>query len=310
MEIRKALDSDTPNIVSLLRLSLGEAGMAKSEAFWNWKHKENPFGESPVLVAFVADQLIGVRAFMRWDWRKGDTIIRSVRAVDTAVHPDFHGRGIFSKLTNQLVEECKADGVHFIFNTPNKISMPGYLKMGWQTAGRIPVQFKININHFGNKGKRDLNLSNRWEDLDNLSILRKIESKDSLFSTNISLDYFRWRYRDNPNVKYHILSSFGEDGFILVYRLRKIGFITEVRIVERFTFDPETSNDLNALVTYLNTISIVTLSGTQPAGQSANGFIKLHVGPHLTIRDLNMPDFPRSLTFGNWHPSLGDLELF
>ncbi|MDH5380092.1 MAG: hypothetical protein OEW75_04520, partial [Cyclobacteriaceae bacterium] len=31
---------------------------------------------------------------------------------------------------------------HFIFNTPNEKSRPGYLKMGWVDAGRLPVYFR------------------------------------------------------------------------------------------------------------------------------------------------------------------------
>ena len=143
MTIRAAEDSDIPSIVALLKLSLGESLMPKSEVFWRWKHIENPFGKSPVLLAFDEDKLIGVRAFMRWEWSASGKIIKAVRAVDTATHPDFHGMGIFSKLTAHLVDQCRDSGVDVIFNTPNKKSLPGYLKMGWYRVGRLPVQLNL-----------------------------------------------------------------------------------------------------------------------------------------------------------------------
>jgi hypothetical protein len=63
----------------------------------------------------------------------------AVRAVDTATHPDVRNRGVFSRLTLLALEELKADGVAFAFNTPNDQSRPGYLKMGWRTLGHLPV---------------------------------------------------------------------------------------------------------------------------------------------------------------------------
>ena len=65
-----------------------------------------------------------------------------MRAVDTATHPDYQGRGIFSRLTLHAIDELRADGVAFVFNTPNDQSRPGYLKMGWQPVARLPVLFR------------------------------------------------------------------------------------------------------------------------------------------------------------------------
>src|SRR5262245_16812273 len=115
MKIRVATTADTPAIVGLLKISLGEKLMPNSEAFWKWKHTDNPFGPSPVLLAFENEKLIGVRAFMRWQWTGNDRVYAATRAVDTATHPDYQGRGIFRTLTLQMVDECSKDGVDFIF---------------------------------------------------------------------------------------------------------------------------------------------------------------------------------------------------
>ena len=73
---------------------------------------------------------------MRWEFQRGDEVFRCVRAVDTATHPDYQGRGLFTRLTKAALPELVADGVKFVFNTPNDQSRPGYLKMGWQAVGR------------------------------------------------------------------------------------------------------------------------------------------------------------------------------
>ena len=127
MEVREATEEDIPAIVNLLKQSLGESLMPKSEKYWRWKHLENPFGKSPVLLCWEGKTLIGVRAFLRWEWALQGKVIRAVRAVDTATHPDYQGKGIFKKLTLSLVDTCTKAGDKFVFNTPNKQSKPGYL---------------------------------------------------------------------------------------------------------------------------------------------------------------------------------------
>ena len=69
MTIRLAKIEDTNAIVQLLKESLGEKLLKKSTSIWNFKHHQNPFGESLVLLAEENNQIIGVRAFMKWQWQ-------------------------------------------------------------------------------------------------------------------------------------------------------------------------------------------------------------------------------------------------
>lgn len=128
-----------PRMIELLKSSLGEGLVPKSEAYFTWKHLDNPFGKSHILLAKEGNDIIGLRAFMYWVWVSGNQSIRAVRAVDTATDPAHQGKGIFRKLTLQAVEECKQEGTGLVFNSPNPISMAGYLKMGWRQVGKMPI---------------------------------------------------------------------------------------------------------------------------------------------------------------------------
>ena len=65
-------------------------------------------------------EVVGFRTFLRWQFEHPDgRIRRAVRAVDTAPRPAFQGKGIFRRLTMTAVDELTADGVDFVFNTPN-----------------------------------------------------------------------------------------------------------------------------------------------------------------------------------------------
>jgi GNAT superfamily N-acetyltransferase len=142
--IRRAEPEDRAAVLALLSASLGWACDETFAAFFEWKHEANPFGRSPAWVACDGERVVGFRTFLQWGFEHPDGHVRrAVRAVDTATAPDYQGRGVFRQLTLDAVDALKSDGVHFIFNTPNDKSRPGYLKMGWVQAGRIPVEVSI-----------------------------------------------------------------------------------------------------------------------------------------------------------------------
>jgi GNAT superfamily N-acetyltransferase len=141
LTIRRASRADLPEILTLAQRSLGWLGDDADTRFFAWKHFENPFGESPMWVAEADGRLAGFRTFLRWDLCTPTGQVRhAVRAVDTATDPDFQGRGIFTRLTLAALDELRAEGVDFVFNTPNDQSRPGYLKMGWHLVARPPHQ--------------------------------------------------------------------------------------------------------------------------------------------------------------------------
>ncbi|MEO8425105.1 MAG: GNAT family N-acetyltransferase, partial [Actinomycetota bacterium] len=143
IDIRAYRDQDEPAVLSLLGASLGggPAGV-RPPAFFRWKHLENPFGRSFMWVAEADDQIVGLRAFMRWEFTAGDRRYLAVRAVDTATHPAHQGQGIFSRLTLEALDALR-DQADFVFNTPNERSRPGYLKMGWQVVGKVPIRVRV-----------------------------------------------------------------------------------------------------------------------------------------------------------------------
>jgi GNAT superfamily N-acetyltransferase len=154
--VRPATDADRPAVLELLADSLGWAattGAADAPVrnpderfadFFDWKHAQNPFGASPAWVAVENETIVGFRTFLRWQFEHPDgRLRRAVRAVDTATSPSHQGRGIFRRLTLTAVEALAAEGVDFVFNTPNAQSRPGYLRMGWSTVGRLPIVARV-----------------------------------------------------------------------------------------------------------------------------------------------------------------------
>ena len=141
--IRPFSVGDEANVLELLGLTLGggPAGRRPPE-FFRWKHYDNPFGRSFMLLAEADGRVIGLRAFMRWRFSAAGRQVTAVRAVDTATHPDYQGMGVFSRLTRAALEGLDGQ-VDLVFNTPNDASRPGYLKLGWREVGRAPVSLRV-----------------------------------------------------------------------------------------------------------------------------------------------------------------------
>ncbi len=122
-------DVPIDDVLDVLNTSLG----TRHDTTWfSWKHLDNPFGPSLGWAAVGADGLLGVRLFMPWQLRLDDRVLSVLRPVDTATATRARGRGIFTALTQHaLATVSKAPGISLIFNTPNRNSRPGYLRMGW-----------------------------------------------------------------------------------------------------------------------------------------------------------------------------------
>lgn len=261
LTIRPAVAGDIDRILELVRISLGTGLIPRSREFWEWKHRRNPFGESPVLLAESDGELVGLRAFLRWEWEYRGEALRAVRPVDTATHPDWRGRGIFSRLTRELAERMRAEGVHFIFNTPNSQSRPGYLKLGWTSLGRTDLWIRPSARALV-KLLRRLTTGSTATDRDSATanagsattspgavpghsidsfladdaVLRWLEALPrpaGRLRTRRTAGFLRWRYGDIPGFEYRAAAEVrGPSGAMVIYRIKERGAIRELRLCD------------------------------------------------------------------------------
>ncbi len=320
MIIRQSTPEDLPQIITLLKTSIGETLTPKTEGYFLWKHEKNPFGKSKVLLAVEDGKIIGMRAFMHWSWHSQKEKVSAVRAVDTATDPAFQGKGIFRKLTLQAVDECNAEGVDMVFNSPNPISMQGYLKMGWSLAGRLPLFIGMGslVPHSFSTEK----ITGFYKEYSVEAALQKLDTNWSLTAqgsflhTPVSYAYLSWRYRDCPVAQYGAVIEPGKFGFI--FRLKKLKYFMELRICELWTED-KTSADLLARKAFKKLVKKIkpALVSCSPSPLFLSE--KKHItkffglfkkGPIITIRPLAKNNLNNFEAFHHWQPSLGSMELF
>ena len=314
MQIRKGKKKDIEGIVQLLKESLGEEFIKKTNQVWNYKHYENPFGHSHIWLIDNDNKVpVAVRAFMKWHWQLGSAICAAYRAVDTATHPKYQKKGLFSKLTLNGLEELEKEKNAFVFNTPNTISLPKYLKLGWQQLGKIQVAIVPVFWYGWSQLFSRIQAQEGFGNLDALQSLcqthnEKLENENKFFTPK-SVEYLQWRYQNNPIQPYRVFSG---KGWCLVIYVKKRRFFSEARVVELIhDGQPNSRSDMRkTILTFAVTTkcTFITLADKD--------FFKCRLygtyGPILTFRPVNVSKKIKDTAsrISNWTYSLGDLELF
>jgi GNAT superfamily N-acetyltransferase len=322
--IRVAAAHEVGDLVALAGRALGWRSDEPNEELFRWKHLDGPFGPSPLWVAEVDGKPIGLRVFLRWEWEATHGgRFDSVRAVDTATDPAFQGRGVFRALTLHALDDLRAAGVDFVFNTPNDQSRPGYLSMGWRTLGRVPVG--IRPRGWGGLARtaRARTAAEKW------SLATSVgEDARAVFADGTGVDelldrvgppvglrtrrtaaFLRWRY-GLGSLRYRVLLRTGrpEDGLV-VFRLRRRGAAVEATLCDLLApaGDRAARRDLVGLLHRHAPADYVI--GVQQELVRSGPTVRLPgQGPVLTWRAVAVGEPPAP--FSNWSLCLGDVELF
>jgi GNAT superfamily N-acetyltransferase len=331
VSIRPFRDGDESQVLDLLRVSLGgrPAGTRAPDLF-RWKHLENPFGRSMLFVGEASGRIIGLRAFMWWRFEAGDQTITAVRAVDTATHPDFRGRGVFSELTRAALDEARANA-DMVFNTPNEKSLPGYLKMGWVPVGRVPIAVRLRrpiafLRTF--RGGRPasarapvggLEAGEILSDSEGVSeLLRRMQQPGPRLATPRSLEYLRWRYASAPVLDYRGVALRGPRGIdgLVFFRVRPRGGSWETTVSDVLV----PSGNVSGAARLLRLVAMASrtdhLTCSFPRGSAASrasrraGYLRAPGGMTLVTNPLRAGITPNPTELRSWALSLGDLEVF
>lgn len=336
INVRPYRDSDEPAVLELLSMTLGSGpGGSRSPEFFRWKHRENPFGRSFMLVAEAGERIVGLRAFMRWQFQTGERIIRAVRAVDTATHPEFQRMGIFSRLTRQALADLRQQA-DLVFNTPNTQSGPGYLKLGWRLVGRVTVSARVRRPVRFLRGLRSARtgagtLLGPQVPIDAEPAADAVADPDAVSSlldeggppggrltTLRDPRFLGWRYGAAPLLRYHAVREMrqGRLAGLAMFRIRPRGNLWQCSIAEVIVGkgDVRTARRLLRRVVAAAPVDYVALRvpshSAEAKAAARSGFIPTPGGLTFVVNPLSEGLAPDPADRRSWALSLGDLEVF
>jgi GNAT superfamily N-acetyltransferase len=330
--------ADEPAVLDLLRASMpGDARRWSDAAVWRWKHVDNPFGRSLVLLARddATGRITGLRAFMAWQYLVGGRPTLAYRPVDTATDPSCRRMGIFSRLTMQALERARTEGAGFMFNTPNRMSVGGYLKMGWTLVTRSRTTIKIcSYPRFALKfaGSRLLRRGDMEESTpdDDGSVVRFLSDEPAARSliaadaawkrnqivTDRSVAYLSWRFGSHPVYAYAAVTAGDAEGVCFVRRVER-GGLRWLLLQDMLLRGPEPKIVAELVRNVQETFKPDFMTTFVPPGSFQQRALRacgfrwtLKGGTNFVANALvsNLPLDPTDLT--NWSLSLCDLEFF
>ena len=237
---------------------------------WRWRYVNNPTGLVAITIAEAEEGIVGQYALLPVIAKVGDTVRTVALSLDTMVHPDYRGQGMFSKLAMDLYKRVERKGVPLIYGFPNEASHHGFVaRLGWvDLCERVPLFIRpLDVKRIlGTKVNNHLFLTvGEWIGLTGWSLLcptrpselpdgctiQQVDSFDECVdqlwehassALNITVvrnyRYLNWRYVEKPGDEYTIFTLEGAGdilGYVVLKIVKKfglqIGFVVDLLAV-------------------------------------------------------------------------------
>jgi len=103
-----------------------------------WRYRDNPAGQVVGADAWDGERLAAHYVTCPVEARIEGAVVRGLLSLNTATHPDYQGRGLFTRLAEAAYGAGADAGFAFVIGVANANSTPGFLrKLGFQHVGRL-----------------------------------------------------------------------------------------------------------------------------------------------------------------------------
>jgi GNAT superfamily N-acetyltransferase len=109
-----------------------------SEPAIAWRYRDNPAGQVVGADAWDGGRLAAHYVTCPLEAKVEGEVVRGLLSLNTATHPDYQGRGLFTTLAEQAYAQGREAGYGFVIGVANANSTPGFLrKLGFQHVARL-----------------------------------------------------------------------------------------------------------------------------------------------------------------------------
>lgn len=110
----------------------------------SWLYQHNPDGPALGFDAFDHGQLVAHYVLLPSRIRTQNGEIRALLSLNTATHPGWQGRGLFTQLAGMALDKAREEGFSAAYGVANANSTPGFVrKLGFSLIA--PLQAKVGL---------------------------------------------------------------------------------------------------------------------------------------------------------------------
>ena len=124
-----------PGVIELQR-HLVSADPALNDAYFRWKHEQNPYTDGPIVyVAVIDGRVAGMRAFLgaRWRLADNDGTASWLCACDLVVDPAHRSQKLFKRIQDVALPDLAERGFGPVLNwSANPITYGASVRSGWR----------------------------------------------------------------------------------------------------------------------------------------------------------------------------------
>lgn len=146
--IIKPIDLDNKGLKNLVELFHSAFPLSKkfSIDFLQWQYLNNPRGRVIGVNAFDDGKLVSHYAVIPIAMSIYGETYQGVLSLNTATHPDYQGKGLFTKLANRTFDIARSLGYSFVVGVANGNSTYGFIKkLGFDYIGQLDMKIGMGI---------------------------------------------------------------------------------------------------------------------------------------------------------------------
>src|SRR5205814_9366938 len=103
-----------------------------------WRYRDNPAGQVVGADAWDGARLAAHYVTCPLEARIDGAVVKGLLSLNTATHPDYQGRGLFTTLAEAAYAQGAAAGYGFVIGVANAYSTPGFVRrLAFQHVDRL-----------------------------------------------------------------------------------------------------------------------------------------------------------------------------
>jgi len=282
------------------RVAAGVPPKSFSSVLWEYDK-----GGALASFAYDGNDVVGQYTLRPVTWRYFGKDVKAAICFDIAVHPDYRGKGLFTRMGNQAMLKAKFNNIDFVYGFPNEQALPGHLGAGWKAIGEVPLMERVSPPAYNTRVTANF---------------RRVTSIPFTFQPcNViardRLSGAEWRYFERPGVQYDVYVTHGGWFVLKDYWDEGIGR-RKLHLIDWMTIDNEFDDIVRFYIKEAferradTAITTCNWASKDAKVLREHGFVEKHAGRQFIVRKISDNVDDRLYDLKNYHLTMGDSDVF